>query len=163
MAKRRKRRYSGALNQPIVRPPGLLFGPNSQVGKRYVVRVRLAKLVLLLGHYGIDAQEAGPWVKLAYRLASDHVPGMRVIDAARKIGAPRKWDPARDQEVLTVIDQILPEKKGRVTEAISAAKKRGLLSGQTTSLKTRYYEAKKRFAASKTFPTLAEIADDLDP
>jgi hypothetical protein len=111
MADRRKPRYSGVLNQPIVRPVGLLFGPSSPVGHRYVVRARLAKLALLLAHYGIDAKEVEPWLKLAYRLALDHVPGMRVVNARPKTGAPRKGLVIEIKKFLPRLTQSCPRRK----------------------------------------------------
>jgi hypothetical protein len=85
---KRKSRYPGALNQPIVRPRGLLYGPTSPRGAKGILRTRLIKLLLLLEHYDIKQNDPARWEKLAFLLALDHVPGMKVVEYAPQRGAP---------------------------------------------------------------------------
>jgi hypothetical protein len=142
---RRKTRYSGALNQPIVRPPGLLYGPSSPIGARFAFRARLLKLLLLLEHYGFKPNEPDCWLKLAFRLAQDHVPGMQVAEnAPRRKGRPRKpYDVSGSQEFIRIIDEIKCERRKGVMDAIRIALKRKQLQGSADSWEARYYENKK--------------------
>jgi hypothetical protein len=142
---KRKSRYSGALSQPIVRPLGLLYGPTSPRGAKGVLRARLIKLLLLLEHYDIKPADPACWLKLAFLLAQDHVPGMKVVEnAPRGRGAPRKpLDVSEARENLRIIDGIELKRGKGVMDAIQTALKRKLLTGSKDSLEARYYENKK--------------------
>jgi hypothetical protein len=153
---KRKLRYSGALSQPIVRPPGLLYGPSSPTGARFAVRAQLLKLLQLLEHYNIKPDESACWLKLAFLLALDHVPGMLVVEnAPRGRGAPRKpldVSGAREsmaRENVRIIDEINRERGKGFRDAIRIALKRKqlrgsakLLKGSAKSWEARYYENK---------------------
>lgn len=145
MSAKRKSRYSGALSQPIVRPPGLLYGPSSPTGARLAVRAQLLKLLLLLEHYGIKPGEPDRWFKLAFLLAHDHVPGMRLVEnAPRGRGAPLKQlDVLGARENVRIIDEIDRERTKGIRDAIQIALKRKQLKGPAKSLEARYYETKK--------------------
>jgi hypothetical protein len=145
VSRRSKTLYSGALNQPIVRPLGLLHGPTSPGGAKGILRARLMKLLLLLEHYDIKPDDPARWLKLAFLLAQDHVPGMRVVeDVSRGRGAPRKpLDVSGPRENVRVIDEINREQGKGVMHAIQVALKRKLLTGSKDSLEARYYENKK--------------------
>jgi hypothetical protein len=142
---KRKLRYSRALNQPIVRPLGLLYGPTSPRGAKGIRRARLIKLLQLLEHYDIKPDDPACWLKLAFLLALDHVPGMSVVeDVSRGRGAPRKpLDVSGARENVRIIDEINRERGKGVMDAIHVALRKKLLTGSKGSLEARYYENKK--------------------
>jgi hypothetical protein len=144
VSRRSKTHYSGALNQPIVRPLGLLYGPTSPRGAKGIRRVRLLKLLLLLEHHDIKPDDPACWLKLAFLLALDHVPGMKVVEYAPQRGAPLKpRDVSGARENVRIIDDINRERGKGVMHAIQVALKRKQLKGSKDSLEARYYENKK--------------------
>jgi hypothetical protein len=144
VSRRTKTHYSGALNEPIVQPLGLLYGPTSPRGAKGILRARLIKLLLLVEHYDIKPDDPACWLKLAFLLAQDHVPGMRVVENAPQRGAPLKpRDVSGARESVRIIDDIKLERGKGVMDAIQIALKRKLLSGSKDSLEARYYENKK--------------------
>ena len=141
MSGRRKTHYSGALNQPIVLPLGLLYRPTSPIGAKGILRTRLIKLLLLLDHYNIKPNDPACWLKLAFLLAQDHVPGMRVVENAPQRGAPLKpRDVSGAQENVRIIDEIKRHRGQGVMDAIRIAVRRKQLKGSPDSLEARYYE-----------------------
>ena len=141
MSGRSKTHYSGALNQPIVLPLGLLYRPTSPVGAKGILRTRLIKLLLLLDHYNIKPNDPACWLKLAFLLAQDHVPGMRVVENAPQRGAPLKpRDVSGAQENVRIIDEIKRQRGQGVMDAIRIAVRRKQLKGSPDSLEARYYE-----------------------
>jgi hypothetical protein len=144
MSGRSKTHYSGALNQPIVLPLGLLYRPTSPIGAQGILRTRLIKLLLLLDHYNIKPNDPACWLKLAFLLAQDHVPGMKVVEnASRGRGAPLKpLDVSGTRENVRIIDEINRERGKGVMDAIRIALRRKQLKGSPDSLETRYYENK---------------------
>ena len=149
MSGRSKTHYFGALNQPIVLPLGLLYRPTSPIGAKGILRTRLIKLLLLLDHYNIKPNDPACWLKLAFLLAQDHVPGMKVVEnAPRGPGAPQKpldVSGARvsgARENVRIIDEINRERGKGVMYAIRVALKRKQLKGSPNSLEARYYENK---------------------
>ena len=145
MSGRSKTHYSGALNQPIVLPLGLLYRPTSPIGAKGILRARLIKLLLLLDHYNIKPNDPACWLKLAFLLAQDHVPGMKVVEnTSRGRGAPLKpLDVSGARENVRIIDEIDHERKKGIPDAIRIALKRKQLKGSVGSLEARYYEKKK--------------------
>jgi len=139
-----KTHYSGALNQPIVLPLGLLYRPTSPIGAKGILRTRLIKLLLLLDHYNIKPNDPACWLKLAFLLAQDHVPGMKVVEnTSRGRGAPLKpLDVSGARENVRIIDEIKRERGKGVMDAIRIALQRKLLKGLPDSLEARYYENK---------------------
>jgi hypothetical protein len=144
VSRRRKTRYSGALNQPIVLPLGLLYRPTSPIGAKGILRTRLIKLLSLLDHYNIKPNDPACWLKLAFLLAQDHAPGMKVVEnASRGRGAPLKpLDDSGARENVRIIDEINRERGKGVMDAIRIALQRKLLKGLPDSLEARYYENK---------------------
>ena len=144
MSRRRKTRYSGELNQPIVRRLGLMYSTNSPTGARWALNEQLLKLPLLLDYYDIKPNDSACWLKLAFQLAQDHVPGMKVAAyAPRGRGAPLKpRDTSGARENVRIIDEIKRERGKGVMDAIRAALRRKQLKGSPDSLETRYYENK---------------------
>jgi len=144
MSGRSKTHYSGALNHPIVLPLGLLYRPTSPIGAKGILRARLIKLLLLLDHYNIKPNDPACWLKLAFLLAHDHVPGMRVVENAPQRGAPLKpRDVSGARENVRIIDDIKLKRGKGVMDAIRIALQRKLLTGSKDSLEARYYENKK--------------------
>ena len=143
MSGRSKTHYSGALNRPIVLPLGLLYRPTSPIGAKGILRARLIKLLLLLDHYNIKPNDPACWLKLAFLLAHDHVPGMRVVENALQRGAPLKpRDVSGALENVRIIDDIKLKRGKGVMDAIRIALQRKLLTGSKDSLEARYYENK---------------------
>jgi hypothetical protein len=143
MSGRSKTHYSGALNQPIVLPLGLLYRPTSPIGAKGILRTRLIKLLLLLDHYNIKPNDPACWLKLAFLLAQDHVPGMKVVENAPQRGAPLKpRDVSGALENVRIIDDIKLKRGKGVMDAIRIALQRKLLTGSKDSLEARYYENK---------------------
>ena len=144
MSGRSKTHYSGALNQAIVLPHGLLYRPTSPIGAKGILRARLIKLLLLLDHYNIKPNDPACWLKLAFLLAQDHVPGMKVVEnTSRGRGAPLKpLDVSGARENVRIIDEIKRERGKGVMDAIRIALQRKLLKGLPDSLEARYYENK---------------------
>ena len=141
MSGRSKTHYSGALNQAIVLPHGLLYRPTSPIGAKGILRARLIKLLLLLDHYNIKPNDPACWLKLAFLLAHDHVPGMRVVENAPQRGAPLKpRDVSGAQENVRIIDEIKRQRGQGVMDAIRIAVRRKQLKGSPDSLEARYYE-----------------------
>ena len=111
MSGRSKTHYSGALNQAIVLPHGLLYRPTSPIGAKGILRTRLIKLLLLLDHYNIKPNDPACWLKLAFLLAHDHVPGMKVVEKASR-GRPLKpLDDSGARENVRIIDEIKRERE----------------------------------------------------
>src|SRR5262249_33189897 len=135
MSGRNKTHYSGALNQPIVLPLGLLYRPTSPMGAKGILRTRLTKLLLLLDHYNIKPNDPACWLKLAFLLALVHVPGMKVVEnAPRGPGAPQKpLDVAGARENVRKIDEIKRKRGKGVRDAIRMALKRKQLKGSAKS------------------------------
>jgi hypothetical protein len=166
MAGKRKPRYSGELNRPILRGSRLLGEGqyrlySDEINRERIFRKRFAKLYLLLAHYGIGLKEAERWLQLAFFLAVDHVPGMQVIDGppTRK-GAPRKWDLSEGRRLVELVEQINRERGRGIVDAIRVAQKRKQFKGNAAGLKTRYYEAKRLLREGEKllhrFPRLPE-------
>ena len=87
------------------------------------MRTRLIKLLLLLDHYNIKPDDPACWLKLAFQLAHDHVPGMRVVEStSRARGAPLKpSDVSGARENVRIIDEINRERGKGVRDAIRIA------------------------------------------
>jgi hypothetical protein len=165
--KRKQRRYSGTLNKPIVRPIGLLYGRDAIFLSRYLDSEWSSKFDLLMTHYGIGTQDPERWRLLAFNLALDHVPGMRVGRERPRKGAPRKWDVPRCRAYVALIDKIERERGQGIRDAIRSAKKRNLIkTGTLRVLENRYHDSKKRVRladelAARPSPTLSELAEHL--
>ena len=104
-------------------------------------------MLLLFSHYRIDD---GSYAKLALALASEFVPGMKVVESPpRKRGAPRTWKDARHGAVFVeVVEEIQQTRKRGIKDAIRIAQTRyptkwGRYDPDT--LVARFYEARKFF------------------
>jgi hypothetical protein len=143
MAGNRNSRYSGALNQPI--NPVISQFVVFKGFEFYIVLQWSKKLDLLMAHYKIEPKEPQCWRELAFHLALDHVPGMRVIDQpGRRKGAPRKRNLSHENAFIELIQTINRARKKGIRDAIRVVQKRQLLKGNVRSLERRYYDSKKR-------------------
>jgi hypothetical protein len=162
MSRRRKPRYSGALNKPIIQPLGMLYEPGSPF-RDSLGRQRLLKLGQLLAHYGIKSEDPGCFQKLAIKLALDWVPGMQVIKEPRaRRGAPRKWTLARYREFVETIDRIQGQRGQGVLDAIRSLKKRERLRESVGGLETRYYEGRKRLGQEQLEPPPLSLSEQYE-
>lgn len=147
MGSRRKPRYSGLLNQPIFRLPGLW-------GTHLLVRDRKAKLELLLKHYGVELSDRFGLQKLAIFLALDHVPGMKVVDSLPKKGAGQRWDVEHSRKFVELIDQIMSEKNCGRAAAIRFAIQRAK-SNKDVSGVIRFATERKKLSSNKVIDVLS--------
>jgi hypothetical protein len=144
-ARNRKRFYSGALNEPIRIPPGMLFQPGSSERRRYISERIRAALLLLSEHYGI-APNAPRWQELALNLALDHVPAMQLADSQpSKKGRPRQ-SISSARELVQSIEGIAGDRDKGLADAIRIAKGRGIVKGSVKALENRYRSSKKQVA-----------------
>lgn len=155
MTESRRRGYSGALNEPIVRWQfrSLTAEPN----ELRISREWWAKVPLLFAHYELRVEDDDRWRQLAFVLAREHVPGMQVVDRPRpRKGPSRKWELPRARQFVETIDQIAGDRGKGISDAIRVAKKRKKLEGSVAGLETRYYEAKRRLLQNRKQIALAE-------
>jgi hypothetical protein len=146
MGSRRKPRYSGLLNQPIFRLPGLW-------GRHLLVRDRKAKLELLLKHYGVELSDRFGLQKLAIFLALNHVPGMKV-DSLPKKGAGLRWNVEHSQKFVELIDQIMSEKHCGRADAIRFAIQRAK-SDKNVSGVIRFATERRKLSGNKVIDVLS--------
>src|SRR6266404_6888109 len=120
-AKRKPRRYAGALASPIIWqfPPPFWgaatkdraaeywkdYGRHQQQTENVVKRLVAEKLSLLMDHYGIDDKE--DMAALALALAFEHVPGFEIVVPKKSNkGRKREWDGSRLENLLETVDSI---------------------------------------------------------
>jgi hypothetical protein len=170
MAKKIKRAtYAGALNDPIQskRLTTIVFSSNGvnvdeektkkalEEEVRRTLILQFEKLGLLLDHYGIDRSDKDCWVKLAWHLAVDHVPGMQIVDQPSKSKRrPPKWTTPFGFELVWEVDKIRAEHRKGIKHAIGVAIKRNRGrwgSVNADRLEPRYYEARKCWERQKQF------------
>jgi hypothetical protein len=77
-------KFTGVLNQPIVESAFCkevieIYGPSAtrEDADKRLLDLRIAKIPMLLDHYGIKGDDDGLWAKLSYALACDFVPGFQ--------------------------------------------------------------------------------------
>jgi hypothetical protein len=85
------RRYGNGLDERL---PRNLSG--SQIEERMAQNVRL-----LFEAYKIQYRDPGCWLRLAFGLARDHVPGF----SESQKGAPDKWDFGRHMRLFEAVEQ----------------------------------------------------------
>jgi len=112
MSEKKRKRWKGNLNRPIKTEPPPdsptiledILNPDSKAEfkkkrDKYLVKSTfycateaLNKMNELLEHYEIDKNDLdNRWYLLAFRLATDHVPGFRV-EQKKELGRPQEWD-----------------------------------------------------------------------
>ncbi|MBI4693430.1 MAG: hypothetical protein HY749_05355 [Gammaproteobacteria bacterium] len=94
MAKRTKPKYTGELAKPIprnkllaemLRSPAPDFSIDDWLNETHARLLRK-----LLDHYKIVDDRSDPWLRLAYQLALDHVPGFAISEeGVRPVGRPK--------------------------------------------------------------------------
>ena len=108
-----KPKYTGKLATTIPKRLLLAAALDEYYGKGnndFLFEQRTGRLMLLLDHYEIARTDPLCWLKLAWRLAIDHVPGFRVSENPRGRGRPRKHSSLR---------QLAPKRKrGRPSKEI---------------------------------------------
>jgi len=122
---RRARKYPGALGKPT--DPIHTFASGLS-GRDWWWEV----LVQLMRYYEIDPADKDAGLLLAYRLALDHVPAMRVaeqrrgrprllvalddpLSSPRKSGRPKEWSDELHLELIVWVDWIKAEAEARAT------------------------------------------------
>jgi hypothetical protein len=133
-------RYTGELATPIYEPAG---GSKPEAERR-VFEHRLVKMDQLFDWYSIDPGEPDAWIYLAVRLASEHVPGMRVHHKRR--GRKRTWKDGLGLELVRDVNALLQNKKMTFEQAIKELQKNKKKPWHTytfSNLVTRHREARK--------------------
>lgn len=160
--KSQRPKFSGALNEPIVRTDRLVLGlqvygkPESEREEIFkaeadrIAREKGEKLLLLFEHYGIPKAAAClpvAYIYLAFHLALDCVPGMRVVEGPRrKRGAPGRWKGVDGAILILDVKEIIAERQNGIADAIRILllrKPELAKEFDAPTLETRYYEALK--------------------
>jgi hypothetical protein len=152
------RPYSRQLKKPIARASKadlmLRGSPDEQerLGHEDDMRIlaeQFDKLFPLLDHFGIPQTSPLRWFHLAFQLAKQHVPGMKITKEPKKRRGPKaKWDGVRsDVAFIAAVAQLKDERKRGNADAIRTLRKRqpevwGNYSHQ--SLRSRYYDIRKK-------------------
>ena len=133
-------RYTGELATPIYEP----VGGSKPEAERRAFEQRLLKMDQLFDWYSIDPGEPDAWIYLAARLASEHVPGMRVHHKRR--GRKRTWKDGLGLELVRDVDALRQTKKMTYEQAIKELrknKKKPWLTYSLPNLITRHREARR--------------------
>ena len=133
-------RYTGELATPIYEP----VGGSKPEAERRAFEQRLLKMDQLFDWYSIDPGEPDAWIYLAVRLASEHVPGMRVHHKRR--GRKRTWKDGLGPELVRDVDALRQTKKMTYEQAIEELrknKKKPWLTYSLPNLITRHREARR--------------------
>ena len=150
--------YSGALATPIVYgDPSLeaqILGEDDPIHEQEVqaeaakaTQALLAKLPLLLDHFGVSRSAPDKWMQLSYRLARAHVPGFQV-SKTKKAGAPQDWGALElaslhiEVERMVVAEGVTAMDACRALVARPDRAQRFHRSMAATTLYRRYQEAK---------------------
>lgn len=156
MSGKSKRKFSGALNEPIYRRPvGLLT--NLELENERFIGVLTGRFDLLFEHYGIETENEKCWRKLAVALALDLVPGMQIAKhPLRRKGRPKKWHFTVAQKFVSQVDEISAERSKGIKDAIRILVRRSpdqwltkngrqrKTEKEIAALETRYHSQKAR-------------------
>jgi hypothetical protein len=146
---KKRPKFTEVLNQSIVESTFCkdvveIYGPSatSEDADKHLLDLRIAKIPMLLDHYGIKCDDDGLWAKLSYALACEFVPGFQL---ARKRGRPSKpwW---HDEILFDRVHDIAKERNRGISDAVRVARKRypELRPYTAEGLEARYYETLKR-------------------
>jgi hypothetical protein len=149
------RPYRRELKNPIVRASKLdlmLRGSPKEQDRlsrdedSRLVEEQFRKLFLLFDHFGIPRTSHLRWFHLAFHLARQHVPGMKIVTGTNQRRGPKgKWRERRlDSELIVAVTAVERERGRGAADAIRILRKRvPNLWGrfEESSLRTRYYEA----------------------
>src|SRR5262249_45068565 len=144
----RKPKYTGALAQPIYVDLDQL---NDEDQLKEVWHTQTAEnMLLLFKHYKIDPSHEQSWEKLAFQLAFDHVPGLRL--ALRPKRRPRTWKAGLGVDLVRAVEDV-KSRTGKGTEAAIAELKEqpgGMWKRYTVeNLGARYREAMPDYREAK--------------
>ena len=153
-AKAKVPKFTGALKEPIPYYPMavalLAHGEDADKQKKIwqtacndLTKKRAEKLLMLLEYYRIEQSDPNAWLGLAYRLALDFIPGMKIVENARRRGAPPKWPGTDGIELIAGVEKVAKERGKGNSDAIRIMIRRnpgrwGKYSPET--LEARYYE-----------------------
>jgi hypothetical protein len=113
--------YNGPLAEPIS-PSFLDVALGTTEQSAYPVRMR--KLGILMGKYGIDESDPEAWMKLALWLSLDHVPGMQIVSRRlTRSGRPKTWKAGLGERLVLDVGNLCAKKKLATIEAIRWLKK----------------------------------------
>jgi len=146
MARKRRRapKYAGALAQPIYVDVELY--PEATL--KEMCQTRAAEnMLLLFKHYKINSSHEQSWEKLAFQLAFDHVPGLRLA-LRPKVGPKPKWKAGLGDKLVRAVEDVKSRTgKRKEKDAIARLKEEsGAMWGHYTveNLGARYREARAR-------------------
>lgn len=116
---RKKSRYSGDLAKPVgIKEPGLLATDEQRQDYRKQVTGELMQRMLLL--CAAHEVEERNWFALAFSLAVENVPGMRLASGKRP-GRPMHWKPLDRAMLAMVIEEVQAAVPGAtITDAVTA-------------------------------------------
>lgn len=136
--------FKGELATKIPKPvqSGGLLGENEPIEK-YLLRERIRKLAPLLKHYGLDEDTESVELILAFRLASDFVPGFQIENKARVGRPPTSID--ENARLYRTVTDVMDQKGCSQIEACKIVKKMHEYKrfGTAKSLETAYLKQKR--------------------
>ena len=111
-----------------------------------IVVAQVGKLFLLLDHFEIPPASYLRWFHLAFHLARQHVPGMKIVSGPNPRRGPKaKWRETQlDLELIVAVTAVKLARRRGAADAIRILRKREPnVWGRFDegSLRTRYYEA----------------------
>ncbi len=142
---RKRSNFTGTLNSPIDEKAFWnevleIYGLSAtdKNANTHLLNVRIAKIQLLLAHYGIASSDNDRWVKLSYALARDFVPGFQISKGRGR--PPKPW--WIDEFIFDEIRAIEKVRGKGVSDAARIARKRNpsLRGYSLEGLEARYYE-----------------------
>jgi hypothetical protein len=143
------------------------FG-REEVSRNVVAQV--GKLFLLLDHFQIPRASYLRWFHLAFHLARQHVPGMKIVSGPNPRRGPKgKWRETQlDSELIVAVTAVKLARRRGAADAIRILRKREPnVWGRFDegSLRTRYYEAlrpMKPYRRGSLIESLAAFYDKTD-
>jgi hypothetical protein len=162
--KRRAPKYEGALAQPIYvdqDAPEFHRYPDFTAALKEMWQTRAAeKMLLLFKHYKIDPSDEQSWQELAFSLAFEHVPGLKLAFRP-KPGRKPTWKTGLGDELVRAVEDVKSRTGKGAEDAIAKLKEEpgGMWGSYTVeNLGTRYREAKRH---QEQFRKAVEAAREL--
>ena len=164
--KAKPRAYTGELAQPIYEP--ILWASYSNglerrkwLAEQGAIKRQLAKLEHLFDWYNVDDSADDRWFRLAFALAEEHVPGLRVIYDRKPQRGPRKtWDTGRYEQLFQGVNEIRSTRKITTKAAIKlliADAAGAWHKSDPNSLNTRYREAVREHKKRRVLEEKAKL------
>lgn len=114
MPTKKKSPYNGELNEylPSVSFETVMTWTREDFERHHDEYNDAAKrrILLLFEHYGIGIDDERRWMRLAVRLARDHVSGLQTRPRV-KSGRPREWDDFKLLDLLDDVTELVEKKK----------------------------------------------------